>query len=86
MRGGYQIVDFHNENLSGSSVTIPGIYESIEGNHYKPLLLSGVVLDNVEKADVFAPADISGGNFNFAVYGGTISVTSDNGVTFARNS
>lgn len=84
LKGGYQIVDLHGEALTDSAVIIPGIYENIEGNYQKPLLLSGVHVDGMERADVFAPAIIDGGNFTFAVYGGTITVTSDDAVTYTK--
>lgn len=85
MKGGYQIIDFHGVNITGSAKTIPGIYESIEGNHHKPLLLSGIVLSGIGKADVFAAAETDAGNYKFTVYGGTLTVTAENAVTYTKN-
>lgn len=85
MKGGYKIIDFRGVNLTESAKTIPGIYESIEGNYHKPLLLSGIVLSGVEKADVFAASETSAGNYVFSVYGGTLTVTAENAVTYTKN-
>lgn len=85
MKGGYQIIYFRGVNLTESAKTIPGIYESIKGNYHKPLLLSGIVLSDVEKADVFAVAETNSGNYVFSVYGGTLTVTAENSVTYTKN-
>lgn len=85
MKGGYQIIDFRGVNITGSAQTIPGIYESIGGNYNKPLLLSGIVLSGVGKADVFAAAETDAGNYKFTVYGGTLTVTAENAVTYTKN-
>lgn len=85
MKGGYQIIDFRGVNLTESAKTIPGIYESIKGNHHKPLLLSGLVLSGVEKAGVFSEPETSAGNYVFSVYGGTLTVTAENAVTYTKN-
>lgn len=84
-KGGYKIIDLHNEPISDSAVTIKGIYESIENNHRKPLLLSGIVIENTEKADVFTSATTDSGNFILSAYGGNITITSDDSVTYAKN-
>lgn len=82
-KGGYQIVDFMNENLTADGVVIPDVYETIEGNYNKALLLSGLVIGGAEKADVYAPAIVNGGDYTFAVYGGTITVADTDTVTFS---
>ena len=52
--GGYQLVDFKDINLTTSKVKIDGIYETIESNNRKPLLLHNVVVNNLEIADCYA--------------------------------
>lgn len=84
--GGYQIIDLKDTNLSsGVGVTISGIYDAIEGSYRKPLLLSGIVIENVEKNDVFICADLSGTTYSIAIYDGVITIADDNTVTYTAN-
>lgn len=85
MRGGYQIVNLKGISLSNTAVVIPGIYESIEGNHFKPLLLSGINLSGVEKADSYITTKAGTNDFTISVYEGTITVTNEDFVTFLAN-
>lgn len=48
MRGGYQIVDFKENNITSEATTIEGIYETIEGTYSKPLLFCNLMFDGVE--------------------------------------
>ena len=49
---GYKIVDLKNTNLvNGTPVKIKGLYEEIESNYRKPIILSNVVIDKVERID-----------------------------------
>lgn len=82
-QGGYHIVDFKDTALSAESVTIPGIYESIEGSLTKPILISGVILDGVEQRDCFVIPDSADGSYTISAYGKTITITSADGVTIA---
>lgn len=65
LKGGYKIIDLKDVNLitDEAAVKIDGIYEAIEGNYRKPLLVSGLTIDGVEKADFFAIATISDSSF-----------------------
>lgn len=86
MRGGYKIIDLRGENLSESPVIIPGIYESIEENYYKPLLLISINIDGVERAGAFASPDNDGSAYIFSgVYGGTITISDDDTVTYIKS-
>ena len=80
-KGGYQIIDLKGTNFSSDSHTIPGIYESIEGNYHKPLLLSGIVLAGVEYADVFVTVEKPASNYEITAYGHKFTVTSEDSVT-----
>lgn len=82
LKGGYKIIDLHGKNISADAVTIPNIYEEIEGNYYKPLLLSGIVISDIERADVFISVISNSGNYVISIYGGTITITPENTVTF----
>ena len=87
IKGGYKIVNLKDVNLitgSGSPVKIDGIYDAIENNYRKPILLSGIVIDGVEKADAFATLFTNGGNFVAFVYNKYIKITSDDMVSVAN--
>lgn len=73
--GGYKIIDLQDRPLTGSPVTIPGIYEEIEGNFRKPLLLSGINVGGAERPDLYTGPSISGADFTFSAYGHTITIT-----------
>ena len=78
MSGGYKIIDFHNTNLvtgAESPVTISGIYASIENNYRKALMLTGLVIDGVEKANTFAESTHAENSYTFTVYGKTITIS-----------
>lgn len=82
MRGGYQMLDFRGISISSTAVTIDGVYETIEGNYYKPLLLCGINIGGVDKNDIFVELSTSNSNYTFDVYGGIITITKENKVTF----
>lgn len=76
------MVDFKNANLSSTATTIKGIYNMIEGNYYKPLLLSNLVIDNINKPSIYAEVSVSETNYSFSVYGGTITITEEDKVSY----
>jgi hypothetical protein len=61
--GGYQLVDFKDINLTTNAVKIEGVYETIESNNRKPLLLHNGVVNNVERADCYAFCVVDGTDF-----------------------
>lgn len=82
-KGGYKIIDLKDNSLSNDAVTIEGIYEAIEGSYRKPLLLSGVNIGGTEKPDVFVEANVSGSDYTIVAYGGTLTITDEDSVTYA---
>ena len=72
LKGGYKIIDLKGVDVTKSTLMIKGIYESIESNYGKPLLISGIVIDGVEKDDVFVQATLNGTAYEFNIYGYTI--------------
>lgn len=81
--GGYIIIDFKNTNLTTEGVIIDGIYERLEANHRKAILLSNGVVNGTERADCFAFATVSGTDYHL-YYGNPayyIKVTEDNTVS-----
>ena len=55
IKGGYKIIDLHDTDITvgGDGVTIAGIYNAIEHNYRKPILISGLHIGGVEQEDCF---------------------------------
>lgn len=65
MISGYQIISLRNINIpiDGSAVKIAGIHNAIESNHRKPVLLSDIILDGVERSSRYVEFVVSGGSY-----------------------
>lgn len=84
LKGGYKIIDLKDTNLTTAQAkTIKGIHEDIENSYRKAILLSGIVLEGVEKNDVFVEVSNSSGTYTITVYGKTITITSEDLVSLA---
>lgn len=83
-KGGYKIIDLKGLDFS-SNMVIDGIHESIEDNYGKPLLFSGIVIDGVEKDDVFANAVVNGDGYDVTLYGQTLHISNVDVVGFNKN-
>lgn len=83
-KGGYKIIDLKGLDFS-SSMVIDGIHESIEDNYGKPLLFSGIVIDGVEKDDVFANVVVNGDGYDVTLYGQTLHISNTDVVSYKRN-
>lgn len=63
-KGGYQILDFKNADIrSGITNYIPNAYETLEATR-KPILLTNLMLDGLERRDAFVDFYVAQGNFN----------------------
>lgn len=82
IKGGYKIIDFKDTpfETGGATMIIEGIYDTVEASYRKPLLLSGLTIDGIERNDVFATPTLSGSNYVFNVYGKTIVISDVDGV------
>ena len=67
--GGYKIIDLKNKSITTTGVTVDGIYEEIEGSYRKPLLLTHIVINGVEKNDAFVNVVIQASIYKFSLYG-----------------
>lgn len=77
-KGGYKIIDLKDVNLvTDTKVKVNGVYNSIENSYRKPLLISGINLNGVEKNDIFITPNISGENYTFQAYGFNFTVLSE---------
>lgn len=79
--GGYKIIDLRDNNLTAVGTTIKGVYEAIEHSYRKPLLLSGIVIDGVEKNDAFVVAEAGVGSYVIKYGEKAITITSEDDVT-----
>ena len=83
IKGGYKLIDFKDVDLkTGVETTIKGIHEAIENSYRKPLVFTGLVLDSVEKSDVFVNIANNDGSYTATIPSGTIVVTSADAVTY----
>lgn len=84
VKGGYKVVNFKDENITAENgATVSGVYESLENNYHKALMISGVVIDGTEYNDTFVEVTVSGSDYTFTAYGKTFTVTSEDKVTVA---
>lgn len=84
IKGGYKIINLNDVTIDTTNgTTIKGIYHALENNYRKSILISGIVIDGVEKADTFTDVNISDSNYIFSVYGKTYTVNSSDVVTIA---
>lgn len=83
-KGGYQIIDFGDVNITDTGVTVPGIHKAIESSYRKAILISGVTLNGVEQRDCFVDCyKLASGNYTFAAYGKTFTISAEDKVTIA---
>lgn len=82
IKGGYKIIDLRDKNLTTTSYAyVKGIYEDIESNYRKPLLLSGITIEQVEKADAFVTFTHNGNAYSTSIYGHTITISDNDQIT-----
>ena len=86
MIGGYQILNFNNVSLtSGSGVKIEGVYDTLEGNYRKPILISGLVIEGIEQVSTFSQFVVADGSYKTELAQGSIVITDDDTVSFIAN-
>lgn len=89
IKGGYKIIDFKGAELSSTAVEVSGIFKQITDKYNKVILVSGVSIDGELKDDAFALLDVNDDGdtitMTLTVYGGAITVTEDDEVTFAAS-
>lgn len=80
--GGYQIIDLKNINfVSGKGQTVAGLYDLLENNR-RVVLLTNIVIDGTEYRDTFI--ELSKRPFTGTCYGYTLTITTNNLVTFTK--
>lgn len=84
IKGGYKIVDLKKTTIdTENGTTISGIYEALENNYNKAVLLSGIVIDSIEKPDIFVTVTVADSTYTITAYGKTYTITSDDLVKIA---
>lgn len=83
--GGYKIIDLKDVSLNGTAKKVAGLHEEIENSYRKPLLVSGIVINGVERNDMFAEPLVSGNSYVFHLYSGKITVTNQDMVTYVAD-
>lgn len=64
MKGGYKLVSLKNKNFdidgSSNTHTIKGIYDAIENNYHKNVLLCDIIINDVERVERFVTFGLNG--------------------------
>lgn len=78
MNSGYLTISLEGNNFSsGTSKTIEGIYERIEGNYGKPILLGDFSFNGVERPSRYVTLGTNGTDFV-----GVVSITENYNMLF----
>ena len=84
MRGGYQILDLKNKNITtGVGMVFDGIYDTIEGTQ-KAVLVSGLQLDETEYKDTYIQLHVEGSSYLGTIYGKNINIQDTDVVTITE--
>lgn len=82
-KGGYKLISLDKIDMLEIEigVEIAGIHKAIESSYGKPLLLTGIVIDGVEKEDVYiGEMKVIEGSFVFKAYGYEITISAEDEV------
>lgn len=64
LKGGFVYLSLENKNIaSGGNATIAGIYDKLEGNYGKAVMLGDIKLDNVEMSAQVPSCVVSNSNY-----------------------
>lgn len=86
MIGGYKIIDLRGINLVTGAEAPPkisGIYDAIESGINKPLMLSGIVINGINKQTTYVNFTHADNIYSYVYDGVTISINSDDEITIA---
>lgn len=84
MRGGYQIIDFKNKNITiDVGMLYDGIYDTLEATK-KAILVTGIVIDDKEYNDTFIDLHVEGSMYVGTIYGKNITIQDTDVVTITE--
>lgn len=83
MKGGYQIIDFRGVDFTvGTATKVDGVYERIEGNYNKALLIENFSIGGVEQNATWVVETTNSANYVLiGLSGYNITVTNADNVT-----
>ena len=84
VNGGYTILDFENKSLSATSVTIKGLHAALSASK-RVVLAANINIGGTTKHDAFVEIGTSSTSYTIHVYGGTITITNADAVTYAAD-
>lgn len=82
-KGGYKLISLNGVDVTsmGEGVTIKGIHEAIESSYGKALMLCEIVIDGVEKNDVYVETIVvDSGSFKFTALGYDFTISDEDEV------
>lgn len=88
MKGGYKIINLKNLDLTPEiGVTIDGIYQAVANEFKKQLMLADVKIDGKKQTENFVISDYVSENETYTIkaYGGTITITNKDVVTYVKD-
>lgn len=81
MYGGYKIIDLQNKSITGTGTVIAGVYEALEGNYGKAILVENCNINGEERTpSAFVVPKIVDDKYQFTVYGYSITIDDDDTV------
>lgn len=81
MRGGYQIIDLKNKNLTdGVGTKYDNVYDAMKGTK-KTVLITGMKVNDVEYRDCYVDFTLSGTAYVGTIYGKQIKIENTDVVT-----
>lgn len=85
-KGGYLVIDLKNIDLnsldadgngydwSNDSGLLPDLYNLLEQNYFKQVLVTGIKINGIERNDVITTIYLNGTSYSFNVYGFTVNI------------
>lgn len=85
-KGGYLIIDLKNIDLnsrdsdgglydwSNNSGLLPDLYNELEQNYFKQVLVTGIKINGIERNDFITTIYLNGSSYSFNVYGFTVNI------------
>lgn len=85
-KGGYLIIDLKNIDLNGvgsdggtydwsnNSGLLPDLYNVLEQNYFKQVLVTGIKINEIERNDFITTIYLNGTSYSFNVYGFTVNI------------
>lgn len=85
-KGGYIIIDLKNIDLnsidsdggtynwSNNSGLLPDLYNVLEQNYFKQVLVTGIKINGIERNDFITTIYLNGTSYSFNVYGFTVNI------------